>query len=219
MQLDVETLFRQSKTEFCFPNSVPSLRMQRTSFHFRRTEFGTEERKLKINIANLKEGEHFFDYSVNPGDFGFEENILKGNVEVEVKLFKTVNQINAEVSLGGKLDLECDRCLDRFQQDFTSEFLIIFKSYFKKEELEEADAYDDTLVFIPANTAFIDLKQDIKDYILLSVPMRHVPPSNETEGKEICLFCNRNVKEFLPAIEKDEVNPIWEKLNDLKNKN
>ncbi len=173
---------------------------------------------MKINIANLKEGEYLFDFDVKPEELGFAEPILKKNVAVQIKLFKTNNQINADVSLQGTFDLECDRCLDNFNLDFSSEFLIIFKSYFKKEELEEADADDDTLVFIPANTAFIDLKQDIKDYILLAIPMRRVPVSVETENKEICSVCSRNVLEFLKPQIDETANPVWEKLNELKNK-
>ncbi|CAN5489632.1 hypothetical protein BH10BAC5_BH10BAC5_26640 [soil metagenome] len=173
---------------------------------------------MKINIANLKDGEHLFDYNVRPDELGFSENILKDNVEVAVKLFKTNNQINADVSLEGIFGLECDRCLDNFKLKFSSEFLIIFKYYFKKEELEEADADDDTLVFIPSNTAFIDLKQDIKDYILLALPMRKVPDSIEINGNEICSVCSRNIDEFLRTDKSDTVNPVWEKLNELKNK-
>ena len=173
---------------------------------------------MKINIANLRDGEHLFDYSVKPEEFNFPESILIKNTEVSIKLFKTNNQINADVSLNGTLNLECDRCLDKFDLKFSSEFLIIFKYYFKKEELEAADADDDTLVFIPANTAFIDLTQDIKDYILLSVPMRKVPETIEKSKNEICTVCDRNINEFLKTEIKEEINPVWEKLNELKNK-
>jgi len=169
---------------------------------------------FKININNLKEGAHKYDLSASSDDFDFknDEIELVGDIDVDVDLYKVEHQFSIKADLKGKFKFVCDRCLEDYIYDFTNNFDIIYKYDFK--EKDDRDIEDDNIKFIPPNTKHIDLKEDIRDYILLSIPMKKAP--EETEG--VCSFCHKDIKEMLQITRQEEMNPVWEKLIKSKTK-
>ena len=79
----------------------------------------------------------------------------------------------------------------------------------RRVEIESNDNYK----ILSPDVSHIDLKDDVRDYFLLSVPMKKIPP--EKDG--ICSFCKKSINEILNNVQQDSSNPVWEKL--LKNKN
>lgn len=171
---------------------------------------------FKINIHNLKEGEQKYEFTAKFEDFdlGDVEFSIPGELKIDIILYKIDNQISIKAFLKGKFEYECDRCLEKYIEDFNTEFEIVYKYEFR-DKLAGIDDHDDDIKFIPPNTVYIDLKEDLRDFIMLSVPLRKVP--EEKDGK--CLFCKRDISEILNIPVKEEVNPVWEKLirNKLKN--
>lgn len=160
---------------------------------------------LKININNLKEGEHEFGFSISPEDLGIDEVDFDKDIVVIVRLYKSGNQFHADINLTGIFKLECDRCLDEFDSHFSKDFEMIYKYDFAQNEIP---VKDEDIKFINPNSKFIDLKEDIRDYLLLSVPMRKVP--GESKGE--CNVCHREVSQMLTIERPEEINPVWEKL-------
>ncbi|MEO8666571.1 MAG: DUF177 domain-containing protein [Ignavibacteria bacterium] len=173
-----------------------------------------ESNTFKININNLKEGGHKYSFSADSKDFDFsnDEVELVGDVHVDVNLYKVEHQFSLKTDLKGKFRFVCDRCLEDFIHDFTNSFDIIYKYDFK--EKDERDIEDDNIKFISPNTKHIDLKEDVRDYILLSIPMKKAP--EEDDG--ICSYCNKDINEMLQIKRQEEINPVWEKLIKSKTK-
>jgi uncharacterized metal-binding protein YceD (DUF177 family) len=74
---------------------------------------------------------------------------------------------------------------------------------------EDVDAdVDENMFFIGPETNKIDLKEVVREYIVLSVPMRKVP--EEKDG--VCCFCKKNIEEILRKNKEQEINPVWNKL-------
>lgn len=168
---------------------------------------------FKINIHNLKEGEQKYGFTAKSEEFdlGDVEFSIPGEINVNIILYKIVNQISVKVLLKGKFEFDCDRCTEKYIQDFDTEFEIIYKYEFREKQTGIIES-DDDIKIIPVNTIFIDIKEDLRDFIMLSVPLRKVP--EETDGK--CSFCNKKISEVLNIPAKEEVNPVWEKL--IRNK-
>ncbi len=169
---------------------------------------------FKINIHNLKEGEHEYDLSVSSKDFDFkdEEVELIGDINVNAELYKVEHQFSIKAELNGKFKFICGRCLEDYIYDFSNSFNIIYKYDFK--EKDDRDIEDDNIKFIPPTTKQIDLKEDIRDYILLSIPMKKAP----SETDEVCSYCNKDTKEMLQITRDEDINPVWEKLIKSKTK-
>ena len=184
---------------------------------------------MKINISNLSEGEHHFNFTEEPSAFEIDTLDFASDVNVNIDLFKTVYQIELKVNIKVTLVLVCDRCLDEYRYKVDNDFIVIFKCRYRETHpdgcirkagnvMEEDRSVidnkssDDNLVFISPDTKHIDITNDVRDYILLSVQMRKVP--EEKDG--VCLYCNRRIEDLLKVYEQDSENPVWGKLNKLK---
>lgn len=152
---------------------------------------------MKINISGLSEGIHQYVITENAVELGLESNFT-GDVTANITLEKSIHQILLRVNASVKGVFICDRCAD----EFTDEITTLFTTVYSWEHTEETEEDDDFHLFRKEEN-IIDLKASVKEYILLSVPVK--------------LLCSNNCE--LPAhIQSAEsaVDPRWEKLNILR---
>jgi uncharacterized metal-binding protein YceD (DUF177 family) len=168
---------------------------------------------MNINISNLKEGEHSFVFTVTGEELDLKEYKFLNDVKVDLKLFKAHNQVDLRINIDSIVKLPCDRCLEDFEFKLNNDFELIYKFTYDKEEIDTNEDMLDDFKVISADVHNIDLKKEIRDYVLLSFPMKRAPDIKD----DICLFCNKNINDLLKTQEKEEINPVWEKL--LKKKN
>jgi uncharacterized protein len=94
-----------------------------------------------------------------------------------------------EGSLSTRLLLRCDRCLEPYSWDLSTDFRIYLSMSPFKGELEVELSEDDLdLGFIDDN--FLDPGQIIKEQIILNMPMKTLCT---TECKGLCLTCGCNL--------------------------
>lgn len=167
---------------------------------------------MDINISNLKDGEHRYEFEESPGEFDIEFLDDSKKVKVEVVLYKMANQSSLDINVEAGFLFECDRCLDNYTTELNSEFNLVYKYEFSGTEKGDDDLKEDNLKFISPKTHTIDIKKDVRDYLLLSIPMKKAPE----EDNGVCLYCKRNVNELLSRSETDSENPLWEELKKLK---
>lgn len=167
---------------------------------------------MKINILNIKDGEYPISFSVSSEELEINDYKFDSDIEINVKMIKSSSQILMEIYTYGVLNTQCDWCLDNIRFEVRNNFTMIYlyeRQIHQKEEYEE----DDNLKYISLHQPEIDIKNDVRDYVLLSIPMRTVP--EEKDG--ICTYCKRNVYEIY-SFKKNNENPVWEKLKKLKQK-
>jgi len=143
---------------------------------------------IKISIGSLKEGSQQVSLEVNPAELSLEENIIKGNINLLLDLFKADNQLEIKASVNGILELECDRCLDLFEKKFEQKLELV---YIQKSPREEVYNDDYLRIYLP-HMKTVDITNDIKEMVMLAVPMRKVPPEKE-DGS--CTWCGKT-KEY-----------------------
>ncbi|MBI5403512.1 MAG: DUF177 domain-containing protein [Ignavibacteriae bacterium] len=165
-----------------------------------------------INISNLKEGQHSFVFTVTGKELELTEFVFLNDIKVTIDLYKTHNQVVLKIHLDSVVKLPCDRCLEDFEFIIDSDFELIYKSSYDKNEIDEEDDELNDFKVIPADVHNISLNKEIRDYVLLSFPLKRTP---EVED-DICLFCRKNINDILKVKKSEEINPVWEKL--LKNK-
>jgi uncharacterized metal-binding protein YceD (DUF177 family) len=124
---------------------------------------------IKISIGSLKEGSQQLTLQAAPVELGLQENIIKGNIDIFLDLFKTDNQLDIQAKITGLLELECGRCLDLFEKEF--------------EQVLE-------LVYVQQSPVYIT--NDIREMVMLAVPMRRIPYEKE-DGS--CSWCGKT-KEY-----------------------
>ena len=79
---------------------------------------------LKINISNIKDGEHRYEFKVSPEEIDFEDEDTKfpDELGVEAKVYKSGNEITADIKLDGNFKFICDRCLEEYEQKFEKKY-------------------------------------------------------------------------------------------------
>ncbi len=168
---------------------------------------------MKINVVNLKDGEHNFDFKEKLENFKYEGITLPSAIEVKAVLYKSAGQITIKADIKGKYILTCDRCVEDYDTAFEIPFFMIYKFENDEELLKENE--DDTIKFVSPKTVFISLDEDVAEYIILAVPMKHAPE----EINDVCTRCGRNLNDLFKREEPEEEekeNPVWEKLKSLK---
>jgi DUF177 domain-containing protein len=139
---------------------------------------------VKIDLGQLREGNQQLDIITNSKELGLDEKLIKGKLDVAVDIFKAPNQLDLSVNVTGLLRLACDRCLEEFEQRFESEFELVYV----QKPAEGVNLQDDYIKVYNAFTKSIDITEDLKEYVLLAIPMRKVP----AEINDKCSWCGRS---------------------------
>jgi len=170
-------------------------------------------KKLKeyiVSFADLKIGEHCFDFHVDSAFFEKfpESEILRADVKVALVLDKQENMLVLHFDVEGNVDVTCDRCLDEFRFPIKTKEKLIVKFGKEYEELS------DDMILIPSKTHHIDLQQHIYEYIMLTLPMQHIHPvlPNGESG------CNQTMLQHLNTVNNThKADPRWNVLRKLIN--
>lgn len=165
---------------------------------------------MKVNIQNLKDGLHFFEFKANVEDFRLDRSNLKlEQIDVKSKVHKSEHNIVVTSNTVSKVELICDNCLD----EFTSQLEDTFSLFYTAEKVEISD--DDELRYISSGTRYIDLSDGVRDSILLSLPMRQLC-CNDCKG--LCAQCGVNLNHENCRCQKT-IDPRWEGLRKLTEEN
>ncbi len=166
-----------------------------------------------IAFKGLKEGNHVFDYHIADSFFEHFENTLvdQADVNVRVTLEKRSSFMSVILDLKGTVLLTCDRCLEMYNQPVQNKAQFWIKFGENREE-------EDDVIWLPPEDYQINVAQIIYEYIILSVPLKHVHPSNE-EGKSSCNpEMLKKIEEYSRPHE-DKSDGRWEQLKNLLNSN
>lgn len=151
---------------------------------------------IKINIGSLKDGSGKLDLTADTGEIGLDEKMFKNGLGISLDLFKAVHQLDVKAKITGIMTLVCDRCLDMYELPFETEFEIVFAQKSPRDEEVSEEGYRTYSPFMKT----IDLTGDIREYVLLTVPMRRVP-AETSEGT--CTWCGKT-KEYWQNLIKEE---------------
>jgi uncharacterized metal-binding protein YceD (DUF177 family) len=167
-----------------------------------------------IPFKGLDNTEYCYSFQVEDKFFEFfEKSLIKGGkIDVELNLTKRSHSLTLDLTLKGFVQLECDRCLELYDQE------IHFNNSINVELGDETNFdVDEDFVLLDRNESEINISQFIYEFAHFALPFSHFHPLDK-DGKSKCdpKMLELLSKHAQPEIEK--VDPRWEKLNELKNK-
>ncbi len=170
-----------------------------------------------IPFKGLPNGIHTFKYIVNRKFFEcFEASeIAESNLQVTVELLKKNDIIQLNFNITGKVQVQCDRCLDLFDLPIQTQNTLVVKFAENRSDITDVD----DLLYLAHSDHEINIAQHIYEYIHLSLPYQRVHPSDE-HGNTLC---NKNMLKRLEnfAAENNEnsenIDPRWDALKQLLN--
>ncbi|NWF51199.1 MAG: DUF177 domain-containing protein [Ignavibacteriaceae bacterium] len=162
-----------------------------------------------IKISGLLDGVHNFLFEEPVEKLDLSEP-FQGNIKAEVKLNKSHHQIVLDSKLRAKAQFQCDRCGIDFDQMLEANFEVVYLFGSSPAASENLN-----LTYLPYDADKINISQDVRDYALLSVPMKKLC-SEDCKG--LCPKCGRNLNEGKCDCKFDEIDSRWQPLIELKNK-
>jgi len=163
----------------------------------------------EIAFKGLKEGHHTFEYEIDDKFFEKFENsqVVKGKLKAEVKLTKQSTLMILEMAVKGKVELQCDNCLENYFQNIKNSHKVYVKFGAQNEE------YDDIIV-LSADEYQINVSYYLYELVILSLPLRHVHPKNGCDPEMV-----EKLKEYLveEVVDDEESEPqVDERWSELK---
>jgi uncharacterized protein len=152
---------------------------------------------IKINIGTLNDGSHNLEMNADYREIGLDKNIIKDNLAISLDLFKTSNQVDVRIKLSGKFILVCDRCIEEYEHPFEKDFELVYIQQSARDDKID----DDYVKSYSPSMKTIDITDDIRQFVLLTIPMRHIPLMKD-DG--ICSWCGKTKEYWEQFLKKEE---------------
>jgi uncharacterized protein len=162
-----------------------------------------------IKISNLSEGSHEFVFEDKTAKINLSDPFY-GSFKSSVVLNKLHDQLIVSVNSIFKAKFECDRCANEYKTKITSDYKIV---YLMNEAPEETSSLN--VNYLSRDAVKIDLTNDVREFALLSVPMKKLCAE---DCKGLCPKCGIDLNNNKCNCTEDEVDPRWKPLIDLKEK-
>jgi len=160
-----------------------------------------------IKISNLSDGSYNYEFEGEIAEIGLEEPYT-GRYDTNVELSKFQDQIILNSGTNIKTKMVCDRCCEEYEQLIKSEYKIVYLLRGAEEENEPID-----IVYLNTDADKINIKDDVRDYALLAIPMKKL--CNE-DCKGLCYRCGKNMNVSACECNQNEIDDRWKPLTKLK---
>jgi uncharacterized protein len=162
-----------------------------------------------IKIAGLNEGIHDYEFRESVKNLELGRPFI-GDLTAEVRLSKSHSEIILDVDVKVKSEFECDRCTKTFIHELNPVYRIVYIFGNEPENIGDAN-----LVYIHPDKDKINIAPEIRDYSLLTVPMKRLC-SEDCKG--LCPGCGKDLNEGDCECEAVAADSRWLPLLELKKK-
>ena len=164
--------------------------------------------EFRINISNLSEGIHEYRFEAEPSKIGLDER-FSGTIKIEATLDKSVRQVFLDARIQAEGSFFCDRCLDNFHQELNTLYSMVYiqgaRSTIDLNKEEE-------IQILTADMNYIDLDDDVRQYILLTIPQKLLC-RDDCQG--FCPTCGVNKNIASCVCSPPAVDSRWDALKKL----
>jgi uncharacterized protein len=138
---------------------------------------------ISIKVRGLAQGE-------NPISVNFDANLLEfPGFQGKGTLYGTLRRSGDRLDLQGNVsaegEFECTRCADSFRGRIEAPLRL----QFLPPSLGQQEGDPNVLIYDPVGTSEIDILPDIRDALILAIPMKHLC---RPDCKGLCPVCGKN---------------------------
>jgi uncharacterized protein len=162
-----------------------------------------------IKISNLSEGTHELTFEEKVETLDLQKPFF-GKFKSYMVLNKLHDQLILSVKSEFKVKFQCDRCGKEFNTKLNSEYQMV---YLQNEE--PADTKSDHVNYLNRTADKIEIKNDVREFALLSVPMKTLC---KEDCKGLCFRCGADLNIEQCKCNDEEIDPRWKPLLNLKDK-
>ena len=170
------------------------------------------ENVMKIDLRELEEGESKFAFEQDPADLDIQgdEAVFTGEISTSVTLHKLSEALSAVGKSTFTIRADCARCSEQIERPYETEFSFVFQTG-KPHGLEGDE--DETLIWLDEESDELDLGKEVRDYILLEIPIN---PVCEAYESGTCPNLAQVEEIEKAASGANETDPRWAALKQVK---
>ena len=163
---------------------------------------------MKIQVSGLSQGHYSYRFQVAPAEIGLDGRFT-AEVVVEAHLEKTVTQLALSAHLATEGRFTCDRCADEFAMPLTASY----RMHYLWNEDEAAGLDPSEVQIVSASLAVIDLSEDVRQTLLLAVPLKLLC---RDACKGLCPHCGTNLNQKRCSCSDEPGDNRWEALRSFR---
>jgi Predicted metal-binding, possibly nucleic acid-binding protein len=171
-----------------------------------------------IDLTQIREKDVSFDRIIPPTeiDLDDEETRLVEPVEIKGNLRKGIAQVDVEGAIKAKIETSCTRCFRKVETNLEFPFKATFVTMEHYTKEAETELQQDDLDIAVFEGDKLDLREIAREQILLNIPTQILCSA---ECKGLCEKCGADLNETDCGCAEKEIDPRWQGLRDLQNKN
>jgi uncharacterized protein len=168
-----------------------------------------------IDLGQMEEASRPFELKVSADELDLDNPTfrLTGEVRASGEIRKGNAQIDVNGSVSAPSEIDCARCLEPISKDLTIDFAASFVApeHFAADKEREVSPDDLDVDVLESNQ--IDLKQLVREQIVLNFPEQVFCDPN---CKGLCPKCGANRNLIDCSCDLDEIDPRWAALKNLR---
>lgn len=168
-----------------------------------------------IDLFQLSEPEHRFDFEISLADISLDEESarLAKPVKIDGKLKKGIAQVDVEGTIESEMEIDCTRCLNPTLTALDFPFKVVYVTAENYTPDAEAVLRGEDLDVSVYDGEIVDLAELAREQILLNLPARFLCAD---DCKGLCAKCGANKNAADCGCEQKEIDPRWSALKELK---
>ncbi len=174
-------------------------------------------RNYEVVFSGLKNGKHEFQFEINKAFFELfetEQEFTNPRITADILLDKHTTFLEFWIKTSGLVTLVCDITNEEFDYPIENEIKVLVKFG------EEYDDSNEEVITIPETDHAFNVAQLIYEDVILSIPMKKISPNVDEEDLEILdKYSPKETEEANDESSEETVDPRWEALKKLKDKN
>lgn len=167
---------------------------------------------MEVALKGLAEGVNHLHRVTSAADLDMDipEIPVASSVHLDLEISKRRDTFLIEGWVSISAALECARCLDPFHQEIEGTMALLVH----RGDVPRVDEWDDEVKVIAPEAETVDLTDEIRDAILLSLP---VQPLCSEDCQGLCPLCGQNLnREGTCGCRTEIIDPRWEVLRTLE---
>ncbi len=166
---------------------------------------------MKLRLSSLKQGVQTIESSIKPSALGIQDDNFQDDSQIKLSIDKGEREIYINAHIQTTANFVCDRCVQPFKQKIAGQVTIILTPTATTDQ----DKEEDNVITISEGMDFVDISSQLRDALLLEVPMKKLCDS-QCQG--LCPHCGVNLNHQECDCSEIEFDPRWDKLRQLRKK-
>jgi uncharacterized protein len=144
---------------------------------------------MKLHLPSYPHGHHQLTEKLESAQLDLDSSLFPHKIEVKIELDRQDPYLRLECQIATSMHQVCDRCLADYDTELTADANLVFVLGGSPQHGRESD---DEIQYIAADSQDLDIRADLRDILMLSLPMKSLC---REDCKGLCSRCGQNLNE------------------------